>query len=306
MPRLVASGGRALAGGVVGGALSLAVVACGGPPPAVDGDLTDGWPGLPEAAIFVPEAGTCHREAFRAVVAAEDYQPVDCEAPHLLETVHVGTFTGGPAEGDQPPAPGSAALRQAFEECEQRAADHLGADYRHGLLWMGVAVPTPVAWDGGARWFRCDLSELDSVVGDPVTREGDLAGALAEGSPLRLGCWVVEVGEGGELVEQSPVPCDEPHDAEFVGVWRAPDGPFPDPTDRDGPVHEGCRSRIAAYTGVPDDGNVRYRVGAIVDWMSERDWENGNRGFRCRLLVAEPVTGSLRNAGAEALPVRRR
>lgn len=304
MPRLVASGRRALAGAVVGGALSVALVACSGPPPAVDGDLTDGWPGLPEAAIFVPEAGTCHREAFRPVVAAGDYQPVDCEEPHLLETVHVGTFTGKTAEAEEPPAQGSTALRRAFEKCEKRAADYLGADYRHGRLWLGVAVPTPAAWSGGARWFRCDLSELDSVAGDPVTREGDLAGALAESSPLRLGCWVVEVGEGGELVEESPVPCDEPHDAEFVGVWRAPDGPFPDPKD-DSAAHDGCRSRIADYTGVPDDGNVRYRVGAIVDWMSERDWENGNRGFRCRLLVAEPVTGSLRNAGPEALPVRR-
>ena len=72
-------------------------------------------------------------------------------------------------------------------------AEFLGADFRYGPVWLGVAVPTQLAWDGGARWFRCDVTELEAVAGEPVTRQGSLAGALASGEPLRLGKLI---GEG--------------------------------------------------------------------------------------------------------------
>jgi hypothetical protein len=296
-------GRRRWSAGLATGAAALLLAACGGPD--VDRDLVNEWDGFAEPGGFVPDAGRCHADPYQPVAALVDYRPVDCARSHLVETVHVGTFTGDVAEADTPPAPDSGPVRAAYRECEERAADHLGADFRFGPLWLGVAVPSEEGWGGGARWFRCDLTELESVVGEPVVREGSLSAALEEDSPLRLRCSQVGVEEDGTVAEQTPVPCDEPHDAEFVGVWRAPDGPYPDPDADTDAVYGGCRSLIADFTGVPDDGDVRFRVGAIVDWMSEPDWDAGDRGFRCRLWMAdEELTESLEGAGPEALPVR--
>lgn len=294
--------------GAVAGGLALAMAGCSGPPDGVDGDLTGGWGGFPDPVGFTPEAQVCHPETHRPVVSVEHYDPVDCAAPHLLETFHVAAFTGEAGEEDAPPEPDSWQWRAAFGQCEEQAEEFLGDGFRDGRIWLGVAVPTQQAWDGGARWFRCDLSELERVPGEPVQREGSLAGALADDSELRLGCYQVAVSEDDVVEERTPVSCDEPHRAEFAGAWRAPDGSYPD-ADEGGDaveeVNDGCRSRIASFADIPDDGDVRFRVGTIVDWMSERDWNAGDRAFRCYLwLEDEELTESLRGAGTDALPVR--
>lgn len=291
-----------------GSVVALAMAGCTGLPEGVDGDLTEDWGGFPELVSFTPQAQVCHPETYRPVVSVEHYDPVDCAEPHLLETIHVGTFTGEAGEQDSPPELGSQPWRTVFEQCEGHAEDYLGADFRYGWLWLGAAVPSQEAWDGGARWFRCDLSELEGVTGAPVEREGPLADALAGDSALRLGCYQGVAVDADEVVtERTSVACDEPHRAEFVGVWRAPDGPYPD-ADEGGDVveevYDGCRSRIAAYTDIPDDERVRYRVGPMADWMSERDWDAGDRAFRCYLLLDEEVDESLEGAGTDALPVR--
>jgi hypothetical protein len=291
----------------LGGALIVTLAACADLPEGVDGDLTGGWDELPDPSTFRPAAQVCHEEAYSPVASVEHYRPVDCDRPHLVETVHVAAFTGEAGDREAPPAPDDWEWRAAFAQCEEQAAEFLGAEHRYGRIWLGVGVPSQEAWDSGARWFRCDLSELEAVSGEPVMREGSLAGALADrDAALRLGCFQVNV-EDGLVAEKIPVACDEPHQAEFVGTWRAPDGSYPDAEDSDAVdrVYTGCRSRIAAYTDVPDDGDVRFRVGTIVDWMSSQDWEAGDRAFRCYLWVSDgELTTSLRGAGTDELPVR--
>lgn len=287
------------------GAVALAGSACGGLPDGTDGDLTGGWAAMSEPAPFVPDAQACHEEGHRRVSGFAQYQPVACDQPHLVETFHVGTFTDDAAERDNPPDPESPEARSAYQECEDHAEEYLGADFRYGPLWLALTFPPEAGWEGGARWFRCELTELDEA-GDPVMRQGSLAGALeAQDLPLRHTCSRVEVGDDGTVTDQTPVSCDEEHGAEFVGVWHAPDGAYPDPEEDVEAVYDGCRSRIAEYTDVPDDGDVRYRIGTIVDWMSEEDWNAGDRGFRCRLWVdGGEQTGSLHDAGTDELPVR--
>jgi hypothetical protein len=295
-----------LAGAAVATALALA--GCGDLPEGIDGDLTGDWGEFGDPATFVPEGDVCHEEAFRPVTGIEHYGPVDCDEAHMIETVHVGIFPEDAAAQDAPPATDSDAHQAAYRVCEARAEDYLGAEFRHGRLWLGVALPSEAAWEGGARWYRCDLTEIASVTGEPVLREGSLAGALTDDSDLRLGCFQVSVDGDGVVEERTPVACDEPHQAEFVGVWRATNGPYPDAGaggDAVGEVYDGCRSRIAAYTDVPDDGDVRFRVGTIADWMPEQDWNAGDRGFRCYLWVTDDdIEGSLAGAGTDALPVR--
>ena len=294
---------RALAAVAVAGAVGLGLGACG-LPEGIDGTITNGWPALPEPVGLVPEPGTCHLD-YLEVVTLTRYNPVPCTRPHAAETAHVGTFTGGAADRLRPPPFGSPEMREAYHECEGAAAEYLGADFRYGRLWLGVVLPSEPAWEGGARWFRCDLAFL-TVERDTTHTEG-LRGALAEPSDLHLGCFTVTEAADGEVDEMEPVDCDEDHQAEFVGVWRAPDVPYLAAADDDAAarVHRGCRGEVADFADLPDDGNLIYRTGTVADWMDELDWEAGDRGFRCYLYLPDrTLTRSLRGAGPDALPVQ--
>lgn len=296
---------------VVSGLAAAALAGCGADdrPEQLDGDLHNGWGGFGEPVAFVPEAQTCHPDAYRASAPLTDYRPVSCDESHLLETIHVGEFPQEANELDAPPEPDSGAQRRAYRECEDQAKEYLGADFRQGRLWLGVATPSEQGWQGGARWFRCDLMEVESVYGDPAAREGSLSGSLSGDSGdsgLRLGCYAVSVEEGA-VQEMTPVGCDQEHEAEFVGIWQADGDGYPDPSDEDAEerVYDGCRERVAAYVDVPADGDLQFRTGTIADWMSEPDWAAGDRAFRCYLWLPDrELTRSLHGAGTDALPVR--
>lgn len=293
--------------GAPAAAAALLLAACGGElPEGIDGTVSNDWGSFSEVVQFVPEAQVCHRGAYQPSAPATEYEPVACDQPHLVETVHVGTFSGEAAELAEPPAPDSSEHRAAYRKCDEKATDYLGDGFREGRLWLGVALPSPAGWEGGARWFRCELMEVESVYGDAVEREGSLAGALEDDSPLRLGCYQVAV-EDGVVSELTPVACDQTHEAEFAGVWRPDGGGYPDPSDGDAEqrVYDGCRSQVAEYVDVPDDGDLIYRTGTIADWMSEQDWAAGDRAFRCYLWLPDAeLTRSLAGAGADALPVQ--
>jgi hypothetical protein len=279
-------------------------------PDGVDGDLTGGWSAMPEPVVFEPEAGACHDRYFHDIVTMSTYRPVPCEDGFRLQTVHVGTFTGDVADRLTPPGGGSPEMREAFGECDAAAAEFLGEDFRHGRLWLGVARPSRHAWEGGARWFRCDVGvwrvhERDYAL---IRHEGSLRDALADESDLRLGCYQPTISEDDGSVEtMKPVDCDEPHTTEFVGVWTAPDTSYPDfdVTDDDNRLHRGCRRAVAEYVGVPDDGDLRFRTGTIAWLVSEEDWDAGNRGIGCYLWLPErEISRSLAGAGESGLPIR--
>lgn len=282
------------------GAAGLLLAGCA-TPEGIDGDLVGAWGVMPEPVGFVPEVGVCHETEYLENASLLDYQPVDCAAPHRTETVHVGVFEGEAAERVSPPEPGTAGWRDAFGQCEDGAAEYLGADFRHGPLWLGVTVPTVTAWEGGARWLRCDVVELDND-----EREGSLAGALSGSSDLVLGCFVAEVDADEGWVESlDPVPCTETHDTEFVGVWHSSDSSYPENDSAWQRIHQGCRERVAEFADVPLDDNLPARTGTIAVPMDKADWDNGDRGIRCYLwLDGFEITESLRDAGPEGLPIR--
>lgn len=287
---------------VTAGAMGLLLAGCT-PPEGIDGDLVSAWGAMPEPVGFVPDPGVCHDTDYQESASLLDYEPVDCAAPHRTETVYVGAFEGEAAERVSPPEPGTAGWRDAFGQCEDGAAEYLGADFRYGPLWLGVTVPTATAWEGGARWLRCDVVELETS-----QREGSLAGALSGSSDLRLGCFTAEVDDQEGWVEAlDPVPCDEPHDTEFVGVWRSPDASYPN-EDNDSAwqrIHQGCRERVAEFADVPVDEDLLFRTGTIAVPMEPEDWDNGDRGIRCYLwLDGFETDQSLQGAGPEGLPIR--
>ncbi|MCG5458428.1 septum formation family protein [Micromonospora sp. PSH03] len=270
----------------------------------LDGDLTDDWAALPAPSAFTPAAGVCHTADFTDLVSLASYEPVDCAGPHRLETVHVGAF---PAERTAAPAGGSAELRGAFAECDTRATGYVGDDWRSGRLRLSVALPNGPGWAAGSRWFRCDLTELTTVeaAATVVVRSGSLRDALKGPTGLRLGCQQTRGGAGRGVQTLTPVECGTQHDAEFVGVWRAPDLAYPT-RDADWlPLYTGCRSVLARYAGVPDDTKLRFRSGVVVRPPGAGRWKVGDRGVRCYLWLSDrTVAASLKGAGPAGLPVR--
>ncbi|MFC0007971.1 septum formation family protein [Micromonospora siamensis] len=271
----------------------------------LDGDLTDDWAALPAAAPFTPAAGVCQVADFTDTVTLAGYRPVDCAVPHRVETVHVGTF---PAARPAPPANGSAELRGAFAECDTRASGYVGDDWRAGRLRLAVALPSRPGWTAGSRWYRCDLTELSTVEASAtvLVRTGSLRGALKGASPLRLGCQQARA-TGGRVERLSPVPCGTRHDAEFVGVWRAPDRPYPVRQGDWLPFYAGCNTALARYAGVPDDVQLRIRSAVVVRPPGPGRWAVGDRGVRCYLWLSDrTVITSLKGAGPAGLPLRTR
>jgi hypothetical protein len=282
----------------------LALAGCGAPA-GVDGDLADDWPALPAAKTFVPEAGVCHSTA-QDVGYLSGYNPIDCTTSHRAETLHVGTLTGPDASRSTPPRSGSSGMRSARAECDQQVNKAVGADWRSGRLAMHVILPSSAAWAGGARWFRCDVAETESLDDDSLnTRTGSLQGALKPGSPLAFGCFNPKLVKD-DIEEMQPVACTAKHHAEFVGIHQFADVPYADFNRSAQRAHKACRSLIATYVKVPDNSDMQYRAGTIIYYpRSEEEWQSGNRGVQCFLWLSDrTLTRSLKGAGNKGLPVR--
>jgi hypothetical protein len=286
----------------VGAVAALTMTGCGRPA-GVDGDLTDNWPSLGTPEVFVPEAGVCHPRLQDVTLLA--YRPVDCARPHLTETVYVGSFAGPDADRSIPPAPGSPAVRAARAECDKQADALLGGDWRSGRLVLALLVPRAEAWSGGARWYRCDLTEVESLDNDkPVARTGSLAGTLAGPSPLAYTCFNPKLIKD-EINFMEPVPCDRPHHAEFAGIYTAAENTFEAFLADDRRTQKGCLTVIARFAKIPDDAATQVRVGSIFYHPDAPAWLDGNRGVQCFLWIDDrEVTGSLRGAGPAKLPAR--
>ncbi|MCM0678302.1 septum formation family protein [Micromonospora phytophila] len=271
-------------------------------PGGSDGDLTDDWAALRAPQLFVPATDTC-LPRITGVVQAGTYETVDCARNHLAEAIHVGTFTGGAAETPERPEPGSPALRTARAECDQRAREVLGGDWHSARITLNIALPSAPAWTGGARWFRCDLSETDSIDNTrPVNRTGSLRGAMIGDSPLIHRCFDPKL-IGDNLNYMAPVLCTEPHRAEFVGVYVERDMSWAEFTKADQQAHRRCMALIAAFANVPNNSDLPYRAGSIFYPPSQREWEEGDRGVRCFLWSDDrKLTRSTRGVGPKGLP----
>jgi len=284
-------------------AVSLTAGCSSAPPSGVDGDLNDDWAGLGTPAPFRPTVGDCH-EALATTGPLDDYKPVGCTELHVSETFHVGTSTE--ADAKIAPAPGSAAAKEAFQECSEKAADFLGGPWRAARLGLNVVWPTRAGWSGGARWFRCDLTQSDLDGQSSTSRTGSLAGVLktppGTASPLRLGCFNPEV-EGETVTTMKAVPCDKTHRAEFAGLWKAPDVSYAELEKDTARSAAGCRAAIAEYAALPDDDDMQYRTGWISYNPTRMEWISGERRVRCFMYFANRTfTRSLKAAGPAALP----
>lgn len=298
--------GRRLLAAVALGAVALPLSGCGNPP-GIDGELADDWAPVSAPVAFVPPAEVCHASPYAEVGPMASFETVDCASRHRTETVHVGTYRGPAANLAAAPKKGSAEARAAYQECDEKAKAYVGNDWRLGRLWLGMVQPSPQAWSGGARWFRCEMTEVTTVEDDGQTtlRTGSLRNILTKPSPVALTCYAVKLDGAGSIDTMPPADCRKVHNAEFAGIWNAPETGYPKKDADWDRFHNECRKVIAKYVGVPADANIRFRTGVVSLPGAEDQWALGNRGVRCYLwLNDQKLTRSLRGAGPKALPVQ--
>ncbi|GAA4686742.1 septum formation family protein [Phytohabitans rumicis] len=281
---------------LLGGLITALLTGCN--PAGVDGSLTDDWKAVPEPAPFVPATGVCHagtRPVTRTSLGL--YLPLDCAGEHGFETIHVGQFTGADASSATAPELGSPAVEAAFAQCDAKAEEYLGGDWRAARLNLHLLLPSLQTWDGGGRWFRCDLSEIDAIhSAETQARSGPLRDVLKAASPLAYNCFKVVLSADERQVSQmNQVACTKAHRTEFVGIWTAPDTSHADFVKNQKGAEAGCQKLMAAYVKAPNDSALASRFTTIFYYPIEERWKAGDRGVQCFLWVyGKEATRSLK------------
>lgn len=259
-----------------------ALAGCAGLPPGIDGNLTNNWPAMAEAKLTIPTAGTCYLSQY-ARVGYGDLGVVDCSQTHYVETAFVGEFTGADAQRTNPPAAGSPALPGAYAQCQKGVADYLGGDWHTGMLWLGLVVPSDGAWRGGARWFRCDLVHYSDVLDDAIVNKGVLKGDLSGPRTSAYSCVTTTENPDHHIVTAAPADCSAPHQAEFAGLFTAPDVPYPSDQAALKKMGEtGCQNVVAKFLGYASAS--QWNNQAVGLWwlgFSEDQWKLGDRTTQC-------------------------
>jgi len=280
---------------LAGAVLALATSGCGDLPAGTDGRLTDDWAPLPAARPFRPADHTCH-DAVHETTNPDTYAPIPCSGRHVAETFFVGDLTGPAAAAGA----GSAEARpRAYAECSRQASRFTGADWHTGWLALQTVLPGPDGWAGGARWFRCDLGEIDPDEGHVMPRQGSLRRAMITRSGLVMRCFNPAVTRS-DVGAMHPASCTAAHTAEFAGLWQAPGGDYD--ALNTARIEKGCDTVIAKFAAVPDDKDLPSRTGWLGFPPGETMWQLGDRSVQCFLwLNGEKMTGSYRDAGPAKL-----
>ncbi len=273
---------RAVAAVVALGA-AVALAGCAGRPPGVDGDLTNGWPAMPQATIIVPAVGACYLTHY-AFTGNGEFDVVPCVGTHYVETAYVGAFTGPDAQRAQPPAIDSPALPPIYAQCQKGATDYLGGDWHTAYVDVDIVVPDENAWRGGARWFRCDLVHFTGPFHNAIAEKGALKGDLSGPRTAAIGCLSTTLDKAKQTVlTATPIDCGQPHAAEFAGTFTAPDVPYPtDRTAREKMEDNGCESVVASFLGF--SGVSQWQNSSVGWWelnWSEDRWALGDRTTQC-------------------------
>ncbi len=268
------------------------------------GDLTHSWALPPAPVPFRPAIGQCF-DHVATTDGLADYAPYACADLHATESFYVGTLPAAAARAEAAdPVNGSPAQQAAGLECVRRVPAFTAGDFHAASLTVRPVLPTPKAWASGARWFRCDILQIELGGDAPISRRGSLKGYLggAAGAGLTLACFD-PVESGARIARMTPVPCTRKHHAEYAGQW-APRRPTERMLTDDAQTGRGCNTVIAKYTGVPDDSNLKYRTGWIGFSPTPDDWNAGIRDVRCFLWLDDvTVTGSYRNAGPKKFKI---
>jgi hypothetical protein len=290
---------RRIAAALIAVATLAVASACSTPPPGTDGDLINQWGAMVAPTGWEPVPGACHNE-IKEITIRSSYTPLACTTSHRAEAVHIGAFAGAAAQLPAPPKEGSPELAAALAECQTKANEYLGGDWRHGHLRLSVSVPASGNWNGGARWYICGVTLEESWVPGPKGGlERSVKGEFAKESDLKFGCYDLPEDKSAAATLKA---CTEAHNAEFTGIF--PLDSYDDADANRDTLHKSCRSVIAGYAAVPDNNDMQYRTGTYLVYPSRAEWEAGDRWVRCFMWMDEKkFTRSIKGGGTRVLPV---
>ncbi|MEV4508283.1 septum formation family protein [Dactylosporangium sp. NPDC049525] len=287
-------------------ALTLAAAAgCTAVPAGVDKDLVDEWAMIGEAKVPEPSAGACWTSSAtyidKIVTTPIATTATPCNGPHIIETVHVGHFTGATADADQPPAPDK--IAETYTACEAEVTKFLGGSWKAGRVRMLVYPPTATQWRGGARFYRCDVASLKGMLGALEQRAASLQGSLQPGGDRLIGCAAMN-GTIDTWKDVTSVVCTAPHDVEFMGVIASKSGTFPQDKDAWKAAYDtACVDQIRSFTNgainALASAKARYWYAPIA--ANGQEWGAGNHSGVCYVLLPKKLTRSLKNNGKAAV-----
>jgi Septum formation len=273
----------------------LGVAGCTPAPGGPDGRLADDWAALPAAQSVRPNAGECHRDPAFEHTSGISYDVITCSGQrHYVETVYVGRFTGEAANLSAPPylrrndtSANGKAYAEAFAECDREGTRYLGHSWYSLTVYLDVITPTRAAWEGGARWFRCDLYTLDWATGKRREMWSSLKDKWNPQACVQIGKTTAPL-----------VDCADWHNAEFVGGYAFDDRPAPKTEADWRPLWTKCYPLIAKYLGISLT-QVAERYGAYAyPVYNTAFWPSGARVVRCFLYLGKArTTGSAQGTG---------
>ncbi len=224
-----------------------------------------------------PETGAC-RVLDGPLVDADsnDSTVLECSEPHNAETFAVGEL---PAALHDVPREDRRIGAAAFDVCQPRFVEHLGADTslarRTVLSWVWFR-PSAEQWAAGARWLRCDVVGAE-VGGDaerrlrplPARTEGLLAGVPDD---EWMACVATET-----VPDQPRVPCSEPHRWRAATIVRLgkPDTPYPGARLTEVRSRDFCSSSLMGFLGYPATFQFAWT------WPQRGEWRTGERTAIC-------------------------
>ena len=245
-----------------------------------------------------PTVGACYDAALAPRSMWADGTPaVPCTQTHRAETYHAGLLDA-PATKTQA-EPSTEQLLTLFTTCEAKAKDFLGGEWYTARLEIELTLPRPDDFIAGVHAYSCEVYEIDQP-GHPtaVRRTSSLRGALAAPGPLSMTCF--DMRNPPEWAPMVPARCDQPHDAEYVGVIprQAKPSGTDDEANMDAAV-QACRPVVTEYVGARNP-----RVGWGFIGYGAQVWGAGQLAGRCFALPAEGTkfTASIKGIGNRRPP----
>jgi hypothetical protein len=260
---------------------------------------------IAEAKVPEPKTGDCWTsyadDVWDIIEVPAATAATTCGVEHIVETVHVGHFTGALADSDR--APTLEQMGEAYTACETEITTFLGASWQLGRTRMLVYAPTNTQWHGGARFYRCDIASVRNLRGVMEQRTASLQGTLQADGDRLLGCGVRATADG-PWTDMTPAACTAPHDMEFLGLIPSKTAPMPTGTDAvKAAFGDGCLNQLRAYTHSSDNtlykAKLRYGYNRVASGANE--WTVGNHNAHCFVLLPKKITRSLKNNGNAAI-----
>ena len=247
-----------------------------------------------KAPASAPALGSCWRVEPSAATRAFPWSGADapCTGPHTAEVYYVGQadhdlVRQSRGSGQNATIAANLMLAEVRRACGSFASTYLGAN------WHQSRVTILADWIGSQRdgFFGCALAETGDAAGTRfATRTAGVKGA-SEG--LAATCAL----DGGY------VPCEQPHNGEFVGTYTVTpaDAPF-DLAALKTTVSRGCGDAVRAYLGLPAGADRPDLTAGYVGPTTAQTWLGSDQTFACYAVSSDRMRGTIRSLGTRPLP----